>query len=110
RDLLSPFEVFLVALVWALPWPVLGAALGARDRASDRRVRDVWQLLLDLATADLPPSRSEWGTALRAELAVIEQPVERRRFALGGVWTALRAGAPRRVWIWAVGVAVVVAG
>ncbi|MEO3856318.1 hypothetical protein [Acrocarpospora sp. B8E8] len=110
-DLLIPFEVFLGALIWALPWPVLGAALGSRTETAGRRhgVRDVWQLLLDLATADLPESRSAWGAALRSELAAIDPPAERRGFALGGVWTALRYGQPPGAWARAAGVAVVVA-
>ncbi|MFE9694309.1 hypothetical protein [Micromonospora sp. NPDC005806] len=111
-DLLAPFEVFLAALIWALPWPVLGATLGARTETAGRRhtVRDVWQLLLDLATTDLPENRSAWGAALRAELAAIEPPAERRRFALGGAWAVLRSGPPRGAWVLAAGVAVAVAG
>ncbi|GAA4585973.1 hypothetical protein GCM10023194_30500 [Planotetraspora phitsanulokensis] len=111
-DLLIPFEVFLAALIWALPWPVLGAALGARAETAGRRhaVRDVWQLLLDLATADLPESRSAWGAALRSELAAIDPPAERRRFAFGGAWAALRSGRPHGAWMQAAGVALLVAG
>ncbi|WP_155373764.1 hypothetical protein [Catellatospora vulcania] len=111
-DLLIPFVVFFVVLVWALPWPVLGAAHGARTPAesSPHPARDLWQLLLDLATADLPADRSAWGAALRAELAAIDPPAERRRFALGGVWAALRSGRARGAWAQAAAVAVVVAG
>ncbi|GAA1285056.1 hypothetical protein Psi02_32620 [Planotetraspora silvatica] len=111
-DLLIPFEVFLAALIWALPWPVLGAALGARAEIAGRRhaVRDVWQLLLDLATADLPGNRSAWGAALRSELAAIDPPAERRRFAFGGAWAALRSGRPHGARMQAGGVALLVAG
>jgi hypothetical protein len=111
-DLLLPFKVFLAALIWALPWPVLGAAFGARTQNAGRQhaVRDVWQLLLDLATADLPGNRCAWGAALRAELAAIDPPAERRGFALGGVWAALRSGRPHGAWVRSAGVAVVVAG
>ncbi|MFC0032703.1 hypothetical protein ACFFMM_24585 [Micromonospora chaiyaphumensis] len=111
-DLLAPFEFFLAALIWALPWPVLGAALGARTGAAGGRqgVRDVWQLVLDLATADLTGNRSAWGAALRAELAAIDPPPERRAFALGGAWAVLRSGRPPGAWVRAAGVAVVVAG
>ncbi|MET7403618.1 hypothetical protein ABZS66_60125, partial [Dactylosporangium sp. NPDC005572] len=105
-DLLLPFDAFFACLLWALPWPVLGAALGARGTTA---VRDGWQLLLDLTTADLPESRWAWGAALRAELAAIDAKDERRRFALGGTWAALRSGSPRAAWVWAGGVAVVVA-
>lgn len=118
--LLIPFDGFLGLLISALPWPLLAAALASTALASTETastetagretVRDVWQLLLDLATADLPDSRSAWGTALRAELAAINPPAERRRFALGGVWTALRSGWPRGVWLQAAGVALAVAG
>jgi hypothetical protein len=111
-DLLLPFEVFLAALIWALPWPVLGAAFGARTQNAGRQhaVRDVWQLLLDLATTDLPEHRCAWGAALRAELAAIDPPAERRGFALGGVWAALRSGRPHGAWVRAAGVAAVMAG
>jgi hypothetical protein len=110
-DLLVPFDTFLVALLWALPWSVLGAALGAhnRDVDGDHGVRDVWKLLLGLATADLPENRAAWGGALRAELAAIDQPAERRRFALGGVVAVLRAARPLGAWVPVAGVAVVVA-
>ncbi|GAA4053844.1 hypothetical protein [Nonomuraea soli] len=106
-DLLIPVEAFLFLLTLALPWPVLGAAL--RTGSPRRRVRDGWQLLLDLATADLPAGRTAWGAALRAELAVIDAPAERRRFALGGTWTALWSGPPRHAWVGAAAVAALVA-
>ncbi|MFI6484587.1 hypothetical protein ACIBH1_42170 [Nonomuraea sp. NPDC050663] len=106
-DLLIPVEAFLYLLALALPWPVLGAAL--RPRSPGKRVRDGWQLLLDLATADLPASRTAWGAALRAELAAIDEPAERRRFALGGTWTAVWSGPPRYAWVGAAAVAALVA-
>ncbi|WP_446219334.1 hypothetical protein [Micromonospora sp. IBHARD004] len=109
-DLLIPFDVLLVALAWNMPWPVLGAALGARTAGRQHAARDVWQILLDLATADLPDNRSAWGAALRAELAAIDPPAERRRFALGGVRAALRSALPHGAWLLAAGTAVVVAG
>jgi hypothetical protein len=111
-DLLVPFDAFFAALIWALPWPVLGAAFGARTQNAGRQhaVRDIWQLLLDLATTDLPGNRCAWGTALRAELAAIDPPAERRGFALGGVSAALRSARSHGAWIRAAGVAVVVAG
>jgi hypothetical protein len=108
-DLLMPFDIFLVTLVWALPWPVLGAALAGRARIHDRLVRDMWQLLLDVATTDLPEARRDWGTALRAELAAIDEPAQRRAFAIGGAWAALRAGALHGARPVAAGVGVVVA-
>ncbi|GIH24968.1 hypothetical protein Aph01nite_32780 [Acrocarpospora phusangensis] len=110
-DLLIPFDIFFGALIWALPWPVLGAALGSRIETPGRprRVRDVWQLLLDLAITDLPESRAAWGSALQSELAAIDPPAERRRFALGGVWAAVRSGRPHGAWVQAAAVALVVA-
>ncbi|WP_349880925.1 hypothetical protein ABIH81_15530 [Micromonospora sp. HUAS YX12] len=109
-DLLMPFDVLLIGLLWAAPWPVLAAALGSRATSHSQPARDVWQTLLDLATADLPENRAPWGTALRAELAAIDPPAERRRFALGGVWSTLQSGLPRGAWPQALGAAVVVAG
>ncbi|GGN76779.1 hypothetical protein GCM10010112_49270 [Actinoplanes lobatus] len=110
-DLLIPANAFLVALLWALPWPVLGAALGAHRVATEAPapVRDVWHHLLNLATTDLPENRATWGTALRAELASIDPRAERRRFALGGAWAALRSGPPQGAWVPAAGVAVAMA-
>ncbi|MEO3858517.1 hypothetical protein [Acrocarpospora sp. B8E8] len=110
-DLLIPFDIFFPTLIWALPWPILGAALGTRAATvgHQRAVRDVWQLLLDLAAADLPENRSAWGAALQAELTAIDDPAERRRFALGGTWTALRSRPPRGTWLQAAGAALVVA-
>jgi hypothetical protein len=108
-DLLLPFEVCLAVLVCALPWPVVGAALGARHGPEPTITGDVWQRLLDLATVQLPVHRSSWGAALRAELAVIEPPAERRSFALGAARAALSFSPSRQTVCFALGVAVVVA-
>lgn len=109
-DLLIPFDALLVTPIWALPWPVLAAALGARSAGRQHAARDVWQLMLDLATCDLPENRSAWGAALRAELAAIDPPAERRRFAFGGMRATLRSALPHGAWLPAAGMAVVVAG
>ncbi|MCD0451720.1 hypothetical protein LO762_21340 [Actinocorallia sp. API 0066] len=106
-DLLVPFDAFLLALAWCVPWPILTAALAARPATATPR--DVWQLLLDLATASLPANRATWGAALRAELAAVDAPAERRGFAVGGAWAALRTGWLAGAWAWALGVAAVVA-
>ncbi|MFE0153986.1 hypothetical protein ACFWY5_43080 [Nonomuraea sp. NPDC059007] len=108
-DLLLPFDAFLAALLWALPWPILGAALATRATSRRHPTGDLWHLLLDLATTDLPPNRTPWGAALRAELATIDPPAQRRRFALGGIWTILRTAAPHRAWIPATAVALLTA-
>jgi hypothetical protein len=62
-----------------------GAKAGARDRtAAERAVRrrDLATRYLDFAVALLPGARRAWGEAMRAELAAIDDPAERRRFAL----------------------------
>jgi hypothetical protein len=56
------------------------------------RVRDGSERLLAIATAGLPGHRSEWGAAMRAELASIDDPGERRRFARSAARTAFRQG------------------
>lgn len=45
------------------------------------RPRDGAERLLAIATVGLPAHRSAWGTAMRAELASIDDPDARRRFA-----------------------------
>ena len=46
-----------------------------------RRPQDGAERLLDLATAGLPAHRRAWGAAMRGELAAIDDPAVRRRFA-----------------------------
>ena len=45
--------------------------------------RDLVARLLDLVVRLLPGARREWGRAMEAELASLERPSERLRFALG---------------------------
>lgn len=45
------------------------------------RSRDGAERLLSVATAGLPARRAEWGAAMRAELAAIDEARARRRFA-----------------------------
>src|SRR5262249_23177174 len=54
--------------------------------------RDGAQRLLELATAGLPPAHREWGRAMRAELASIDEQAARRAFARGAALAALRIG------------------
>ncbi len=54
--------------------------------------------LLAFATAGLRRGDAEWGAAVRAELAGIDRRDERRRFAVGRAWTALRTGWTR-TWL-----------
>lgn len=46
--------------------------------------------ILTQATRLLGPAGTEWADAMRAELAALDDPRARRRFALGCVWAALR--------------------
>ena len=48
--------------------------------------------LLALAASGLPPRRAAWGAAMRAELAAIADPDERRRFARGAAAAAFVHG------------------
>jgi hypothetical protein len=59
--------------------------------------------LLALATAGRHGRRDEWGAAMRAELAGITDPRDRRRFALGCALAALRTGWGRMPWLVAIG-------
>ena len=60
-------------------------------------MRDTAERLLALVTTGLPEHRAEWGAALRAELAAIDDPTARRRFARGAAATASRHGLGGRV-------------
>jgi hypothetical protein len=48
--------------------------------------------LLAVATAGLPPRRAAWGAAMRAELAAIDDPDARRRFARSAAAAAFAHG------------------
>jgi hypothetical protein len=104
-DLLVPFDLFSASLLLALPWTVLGAALGARSAELSRRGRDGWDLLLLIATAGLRDGDRAWGAAMRAELANVDELDERRRFALGCTPSALRLGLHGVMWLVAAGAA-----
>lgn len=56
------------------------------------RWQDGAERLLALTTAGLNARRAEWGAAMRAELAAIEEPDERRRFSQSASAAALRYG------------------
>lgn len=75
------------------PWVLAAAALAGRVSAAVRRApRDGSARFLSVATAGLAGRRGEWGAAMRAELESIGDPRERRRFARGCTWAALRQG------------------
>jgi hypothetical protein len=97
----------LVAALAIFGTPLAAASAFVVDRsASVARGRDASERLLGLATAGLRGPRHEWGVAMRAELASIEAPRERRRFALGCTVAALRAGTGLGPWLGAVGTGV----
>jgi hypothetical protein len=108
-DLLVPFDLLFVNLLLALPWPVLGAALGARSAELSARARDGWDRLLQIATAGLRDGDRAWGAAMRAELANVDERGERRRFALGCTASALRLGLDGVMWLVAAGTAALAA-
>jgi hypothetical protein len=57
------------------------AGIAAHQIAAAARGRDGAERLLAFATAGLPRWRAEWGSAMLAELAAIDDADERRRFA-----------------------------
>jgi hypothetical protein len=73
------------------------------------RRRDLAERLLAFATAGLPARRAEWGVAMRAELAAIDDAAERRRFARSASAAAFGHGLGTRISV-ALGTGVVVAG
>ncbi|HEY5785790.1 MAG TPA: hypothetical protein VIT65_13530 [Microlunatus sp.] len=56
------------------------------------RVRDRAEWLLGVATTGLPARRAEWGAAMRAELAAIDDHRARRRFACSASAAAIGGG------------------
>ena len=121
---------FLPAAVWITfatsgsgesAWPLIAgiAILGAPlafafallvDRASaGARGHDMPERLLSFAAAGLRGRNADWGNAMQAELASIDDRHERRRFAIGCALTALRIGMGRRTWLIAFGTGLVFA-
>ena len=74
-----------------LPFVVAAAAM-AWHTARAAHGPDVAGRMLALATAGRHGTNAEWSVAMRAELASITNPRERRRFAVGCALTALRTG------------------
>lgn len=76
----------------------LAAAVVAWWIARHALGRDGAERVLALETTDLPRAQSEWGAAMRAELASIDDPGLRGRFARSAAMAALRRGTgPRPV-------------
>ena len=70
-----------------------------------KRRTDVARLLLEAAAKLSQGSPHDWGTAMRAELASIADPTERRRFALGAAVALLGTPDRRRSGLLAVATA-----
>ncbi len=84
-ELVATFATIGTAFALAaavVAWWVAGKAVG-RDRA---------ERLLVLETTGLRGVREDWGAALRAELASIDDPGQRNRFARGAATFAFRRG------------------
>jgi hypothetical protein len=98
-------------IVLALPVAVVGSIL-TRRRPTGHEGQDVAERLLAAAatlTGERPSSDGEqvdWGAAVRAELATITVPRERRRFALGAAVALLGRPHSRRSFFLAAAVAV----
>lgn len=73
------------------PWLLAIAAI-AYHSARAATGPDLSARLVSWSTAGRRGARADWGTAMRAELASIDDPSERRRFALGCAWAAVRTG------------------
>lgn len=73
----------------------LAAAVIATWIARHAVGRDGAERVLALETTGLHGSRDRWGAAMRAELATIDDPVQRGRFARSGAIFAFRHGTGR---------------
>jgi hypothetical protein len=99
-----------VAILLAVPIGVAGSILRRRPPKGQAKQDVAERLVSAAAFTDERPSpdgaEADWGAALRAELASITVPRERRRFALGAVVALL--GRPHRLrsFLLAAGVAV----
>ena len=80
-SMIAPGAVLVLAVPVAIIWSLL-----TRRRPTGHEDRDVAGRLLAAVTGERTSSDGEqvdWGAALRAELATITVPRERRRFAVG---------------------------
>jgi hypothetical protein len=97
------WEFFLSTAFLGLP-VALAAAVVVFRLTSVPAGRDLAERLLTLATT----GRDEWEKAMRAELASIDDPKERRHFAIGCLVTTVRVEARGR-WPIVIGTGVVLA-
>jgi hypothetical protein len=94
----------LLAATALLGTPLAAAgAVVAHRLIETARGRDASERLVRLATAGLG-GREEWGAAMLAELACIDDASERRRFAIGCAVAALRTGTGPVPWLVAAGI------
>jgi hypothetical protein len=96
---------FLGALAFlGVPYTLAGAIAGWHLAAATSG-HDSAARLVGVTTSE----RGEWGTAMRAELASIDDPGERRRFAIGCARATLVAGPGRGPLLTALGAALLAA-
>lgn len=103
-SMIAPGAVLVLAVPVAIIWSLL-----TRRRPTGHEDRDVAERLLAAVTGERTSSDGEqvdWGAALRAELATITVPRERRRFAIGAAVALLGRPHSRRSFVVAAAVAV----
>jgi hypothetical protein len=103
-SMIAPEAVLVLAVPVAIIWSLL-----TRRRPTGHEDRDVAERLLAAVTGERTSSDGEqvdWGAALRAELATITVPRERRRFAVGAAVALLGRPHSRRSFVIAAAVAV----
>lgn len=103
-SMIAPGAVLVLAVPVAIIWSLL-----TRRRPTGHEDRDVAERLLAAVTGERTSSDGEqvdWGAALRAELATITVPRERRRFAVGAAVALLGRPHSRRSFVVAAAVAV----
>jgi len=103
-SMIAPEAVLVLAVPVAIIWSLL-----TQRRPTGHEDRDVAERLLAAVTGERTSSDGEqvdWGAALRAELATITVPRERRRFAVGAAVALLGRPHSRRSFVVAPAVAV----
>jgi hypothetical protein len=99
-SMIAPGAILVLAVPVAVIWSIL-----TRRRPTGHEDRDVAERLLAAAAA-VTGEQVDWGAALRAELATITVPRERRRFAVGAAVALLGRPHSRRSFVVAAAVAV----
>ncbi len=101
-------QTLVVALLPGIPLAFAVALVAYRfvNAAGDG---DVATRMINATTSGLPASRQEWGAAMRAEVASIDDPRSRRVFAMGCVATSVRFSLTKEAWSAAVAAVAAVA-